>query len=60
MMLSCLNQTSYYRANVDDWTLLPNMRSFPDGFDGLGNLHIKWEFELRFREFVSAANSSSG
>lgn len=47
-------------TNVDGWTLLPNRRCFPDGFDGLGNLHIKGLFELHFGEFACAGNSSCG
>lgn len=39
-------------TSVDGSTLLPKMRCFPDGFDGLGNLHIKNWLELHFGEFV--------
>lgn len=32
-------------TNVDVWTLLPNMKYFPEGFEGLENFHIKGRSE---------------
>lgn len=47
-------------TSVDGWTLLSNMKCFPDGFDGPGNLHTKGWFELRFGEFMWGGDSTCG
>lgn len=37
----CPVEQSKYMTSVDVWTLLPNIKYFPDGFEGLGSFHIK-------------------